>query len=139
MEAIIMLFILAFYISVIVGIPALFVFICYRIAINRGLSKHYMWFGLLGILGIIVTALIPPPINNYPPYNNNYNNYGPNNNYNNYPNNGRYTPPPPPPTQYSRGNAVNVRKDPLKYCKNCGILLRADSTFCDNCGVKINE
>ncbi len=69
------------YIAFAAGICALFVWACKKIAESKGLSKNYMWFGLLGLIGIIVVAVIPgaPQNNNY-----GYTQYNPQNQPNMY-------------------------------------------------------
>lgn len=131
------LIIFSVFLVVYLGIWAIFVIICNVIANNKGLPSSYKWFGLLGIIGIIIVAVTPSHYdkNNYPPYNNN--NYPP---YNNYPNNN--IPPyqnntynqNPYPQQPKNPNVVNLNKQPKKYCTNCGVLLKSGINFCDNCG-----
>ena len=48
-----------FYIAFMVGLCVLFVWACKKIAEGKGLPSSYMWFGLLGVIGLIVVAIIP--------------------------------------------------------------------------------
>ncbi|MBQ2745464.1 MAG: hypothetical protein IJF37_07640 [Lachnospiraceae bacterium] len=48
-----------FYLAFMVGLCALFVWACKKIAEGKGLPSSYMWFGLLGLIGLIVVAVIP--------------------------------------------------------------------------------
>ena len=51
------LFIMFMFVLVFVGIAAMCIFACASMAKSKGLSSGWMWFGLLGPIGIIVLAL----------------------------------------------------------------------------------
>ncbi len=69
------IFIILFGLLVSVGLAALFVFLCRNMAREKGLPDTWMWFGLLGLIGILIVALKDP----IKPYT--YNQYGPNGQY----------------------------------------------------------
>ena len=69
------IFIILFVLLVSVGLSALFVFLCRNMAREKGLPDTWMWFGLLGLIGILIVALKDP----VKPYT--YNQYGPNGQY----------------------------------------------------------
>lgn len=123
------------------GILALFIFACRKIAQSKNLSPNYMWFGLLGVIGIIVVAVMPanqnynpyqdPRNNSYNPYMNqnpygqnqyNQNTYGQNSGNQGYTLNG----------QYYQGGTNG------KMCSKCGASVSSDSEYCPFCGNKVN-
>ena len=58
MNIAVIFFIFFVWIAIVVGICALFVWICKKIAESKGLPSSYMWFGLLGVIGIIIVAVM---------------------------------------------------------------------------------
>ena len=58
MEIAVIFIMLFVWIAIAVGICALFVWICKKIAESKGLPSSYMWFGLLGVIGIIIVAVM---------------------------------------------------------------------------------
>lgn len=130
------------------GMIALFVFACRKIAQSKNLSPYYMWFGLLGVIGIIIVAVLPanqnynpyydPRNNSYNPYMNqgqygqNQNQYGQNQyNQNTYGQNGGnqgYTLN----GQYYQNGAEGKR------CSKCGASVSCESDYCPFCGNKVS-
>ena len=130
------------------GILVLMIFACRKIAQSKNLSPNYMWFGLLGVIGIIVVAVMPanqnynpyydPRNNSYNPYMNqnpygqNQNQYGQNQyNRNTYGQNGGnqgYTLN----GQYYQNDADGKR------CSKCGASVSSDTDYCPFCGNKVN-
>ena len=68
MNIAVIFFIFFVWIAIVVGICALFVWICKKIAESKGLPSSYMWFGLLGVIGIIIVAVMGPSYPQYPQY-----------------------------------------------------------------------
>lgn len=133
------------YLAVAGGICALMIFVCYKIATSKGLSKNYMWLGFFGVIGILIVAIMPPQ-NQYPPYPPQYPQY-PNQQYpNQYPNqypqypnqypNNQYQNRPPyqQPNPQQQGGGVSLNKP---ICPHCGSILISDSQYCDNCGARL--
>ncbi|MFR7819324.1 hypothetical protein [Candidatus Pseudoruminococcus sp.] len=126
MEIAVVLIIFLFWIALVVGICALFVWICKKIAESKGLPSSYMWFGLLGVLGIVIVAVMGPSYPQYPQYpsQNGQNPYQQQNNYNQpntYFGNNPYQQPQQPQQQQS-------------YCPHCGAPVDGYSITCDHCG-----
>ncbi len=103
MEIALILFIFIFWIAIIVGMFFLFVWVCKKMAESKGLPNSYKWFGLLGVVGIIIVAVInAPTYNQYPPQNGyGQNPYPQQNNYgqNPYPQQNSYVQNPNPNPQ----------------------------------------
>lgn len=135
-----------------IGMCVLFIWICKKIAMSKGLSKNYMWFGLLGIIGIIIVAVMQgnPQNNNYGynqynqpnqygqnPYNqpNQYGNnpYGQSNQYNqngfNQQNNGQQG-------YMLNGQQFNGMNN-VTMCPKCGASMSGETDFCPFCGEKV--
>ncbi len=136
-----------FYIAFMVGLCVLFVWACKKIAEGKGLPSSYMWFGLLGVIGLIVVAIIPDRRQQQ----NNY--YG----YQQYPQNSYGQPnqygqnPYGQPNQYGQ-NIYNQNMNQQGYtlngqqyssmhnvttCSKCGASMSGDSDFCPFCGTKV--
>lgn len=140
----IVLLMVLFYVAIIVGVYALFIWVCGKIAESKGLSPSYKWFGFLGVIGIIIVAVSNPTYPQYPPQNTYYQNqYPPQNGYVQNPNpNPQNTyfgsnpyqqqPPQPQPQQ-----PVQQQQAQMNYCPNCGAPIDQYSISCPNCGKMI--
>lgn len=130
------------YIGIIVGVCALFVWICGRIGDSKGLPKSYKWFGLLGVIGIIIVAVINPPYPTYPQQyppqypQNSQNPYNPNQPNNTYFNNGQNMYPPQNPNMQQTPPPVNSNngQQNISFCPNCGAPVDNFSVSCSCCG-----
>lgn len=145
------------YLIFVIGMWVLFVWICKKIAMSKGLSKNYMWFGLLGIIGIIIVAVIPgnPQNNNY-----GYNQYNQPNQYgqNTYGQPNQYGQNPygqnqyGQPSQYGQngfnqqtngqqGYMLNGQQfngtNNVTMCPKCGASMSGETDFCPFCGEKV--
>ena len=118
-----------------VGMCVLWIFVCKKIATSKGLPSSYMWFGLLGLIGVIVVAVMQDRSqqNNY-----GYMQYGQQNPYGQ-------------PNQYGQ-NIYNQNMNQQGYtlngqqyssmhnvttCSKCGASMSGDSDFCPFCGTKV--
>ncbi len=117
-------------------ITALMIFVCYKMAIAKGLPGTYALLGLLGVIGIVIIAVLPENNNNKNGYNNNY----PNNNqqgYNNqnqfYGNNQTYNLNG---QEYGYGEQNNFTSNG-KICLGCGHAVSGNDSFCPKCGTKV--
>lgn len=126
MEIAIIFIMFLFWIAIAIGICALFVWVCKRLAESNGLPDSYKWFGLLGVIGIIIVAVMGssrPQYPQYPPQNvqNPYqqNNY---NQPNTYFGNNPYQQQPQQPTQQQ------------SCCPHCGAPVDGYSITCGHCG-----
>lgn len=142
MEAVFVIFFLLIYIGIIVGVFALFIWVCGKIARSKGLPESYKWFGFLGVIGLIVVAVMNPPYPQYPPYppqypQNQYNPYQQNPNQQNtyfgnqpnqYPTQNPNVPQQPPMANQGQNAA------PVSYCPNCGAPVDNYSVTCNMCG-----
>jgi hypothetical protein len=111
-----------------------FVLICGAIAKNKGLPSSYRWFGLLGLIGLII-VLVASPKNTTPPYQNGY--YYPYQNQNQQP---PYPPQQYPPQQYAPYQQQPNQQQPapqqapaIKYCPTCGRQIDANAKICPFC------
>lgn len=129
MGIVIVLGVIIFYLTLVAGICALFVWVCKKIAESKGLPNSYMWFGLLGILGVIIVAIIGPSYPQYPQYppQNVQNPYQQPNNYNQ-------------PNTYFVNNPYQQQSQPQQpipqqnYCPHCGAPVDGYSITCGHCG-----
>lgn len=148
MEVAFAIFFILLYIGIIVGVCALFVWACGKMAKNKGLPESYKWFGLLGVIGIIVVAVMNPPYPQYPPYNPQYPPQYPQNQYNPYQQNQNQpnTYFGNQPTQYPVQNPnmqqtqvppmANQAQNPnmASFCPHCGAPVDNYSVTCGMCG-----
>lgn len=138
-----------------VGICALMIWACKKIAEGKGLSSAYMWLGLLGVIGIIIVAVIPGKEQNnygYTQYPQNQygqpNMYGQPNQYsqpNQFGQQGQYSQSNQF-GQYSQSNQQGYTLNGQSYtgtqnvtmCPKCGASTSGESDFCPFCGSKVN-
>lgn len=123
MEIAVIFIMLFVWIAIAVGICALFVWVCKKIAESKGLPSSYMWFGLLGVIGIIIVAVMGPSYPQYPQYppQNGQNPYQQNNTY--FGNNPYQQPQQPQQTTQQQS-----------YCPHCGAPIDGYSITCNHCG-----
>lgn len=133
----------AMIISLIVSLilMVVFVFVCRKIALGKNLSPNYMWFGLLGVIGVIIVAVIQPK-QAYNPYQdpryNPYNNQNPYMNQNPYANQNQYGQMNQYNGQMNQYNGqYNSSLGQSKVCGKCGASVGADTDFCPFCGNKV--
>ncbi len=130
MEIAVIFIMLFVWIAIAVGICALFVWVCKKIAESKGLPNSYMWFGLLGVIGIIIVAVMGPSYPQYPQYppQNGQNPYQqqniPNQQNNTYFGNNPYQQPQQPQQTTQQQN----------YCPHCGAPIDGYSITCSHCG-----
>lgn len=135
---------LLFWLAIMVGVFALFVWACGRMAESKGLPKTYKWFGLLGVIGIIIIAVSNPTYPQFPTYTQ----YPPQNGYgqNTYPPQNGYTQNPQQNTyfgnnpyqqqtqQFQQQSVKPQQAAPISYCPHCGAKIDGYSISCSNCG-----
>lgn len=137
MEFAIAIFILLFYLAIAVGLYVLFIWICGKIARDKGLPESYKWFGFLGVIGIIIVAVSTPKYPQYPPQypqnpQNGYGNpYQQNNTYfGNQPNQANQPYQPNTPQQ-------DDQAQPTSFCPHCGAPVDNYAVVCGMCGKQI--
>lgn len=133
------LLIFLFVIAFTFGIIALFVWICYTMAKSKGLPKSYMWFGLLGVIGIIVVAVSNPTYSQYPTYPQNGYGQNPYQQPNTYFGNNPYPQQPQmqqavEPQQSQVEQPVQSQQATLNFCPYCGAKADNYSVTCPQCG-----
>lgn len=97
------------------------IFGCRYIAKSKNLSTNYMWFGLLGIIGLIIVIVIK---GNYE-----FNSYA-SPTYEGYNNQNMYNNP--------QGiNSIPQPMAQMPVCPNCGAGLAQTDIICNNCGNKV--
>lgn len=123
-----------------VGMCVLLVWCCKKIAESKGLSKHFMWLGLLGVIGIVIVAVIP----GQQQYNGGYTSYGQQNQYgqpnqqgqNFYNQTGFYQQDTAQQGFSLNGQPVNDMKN-VTVCTKCGATMSGLTDFCPFCGAKV--
>lgn len=115
MNIAVIFFIFFVWIAIVVGICALFVWICKKIAESKGLPSSYMWFGLLGVIGIIIVAVMGPSYPQYPQY-------PPQNGQNPYQQNTYF------------GNNPYQQPQQQSCCPHCGAPIDNYAITCSHCG-----
>ncbi len=122
------------YLVIYVGMAVLMCFLCNKFAKEKNFPPSYKWFGLLGIIGLIIVLILPSkkpnPMMEY--YMNNMNS----NSSNATVNNDNVINSNSLGTTNNSSNSGTTNNS-AKYCVNCGTAIPNGSSFCANCGHKI--
>ena len=129
--------VLLFIILVYGAIATAFVFACRYLARSKGLPDTWMWFGLLGVIGILVVAFkeTPNPANTFT-YNQSGNfykgGYVQNPQYNQ-----QYGQPVQQPQQGYNLNGQQYTQTAGTICSFCGMQVSSEVKECPVCGSKV--
>lgn len=111
------------------GMTGVLMMFCRGIAAKSGASRHCMWLGLLGVMGVILTVVITVHRSVHG-YTNNTKNNDTTGTYENYDSDGQETHGYNLNGEYYSNNKGRI-------CLNCGAAVAAGEKACKRCGSRI--